>query len=42
MWQGHQQHVEDAFKEVLFTVQSDQSVEQVTEVISDVILNPIF
>mgnify|MGYP001298810569 CR=1 FL=1 len=41
-WQGNQQHVEEAFKEVLFTVQADQSIEQVTEVISDVILNPIF
>lgn len=42
IWQSNQQHVEDAFKEVLFTVQADQSIDQVTEVISDVILNPIF
>jgi hypothetical protein len=27
---------------MLFTVQADQPIEQVTEVISDVILNPIF
>ena len=35
-------HIEDSFKDKLFTVQSDQSVDQVTEVITDVILNPIF
>jgi len=39
----HQQHhIEEAYKDMLFTVQADQPIEQVTEVISDVILNPIF
>lgn len=41
-WSANQQKVEDAYKDVIFTVQADQSFEQVTEVISDVILNPIF
>ena len=37
-----QHHIEEAYKDMLFTVQADQPIEQVTEVISDVILNPIF
>ena len=41
-WTTNQHHIEDAFKDMIFTVQADQPVEQVTEVISDVILNPIF
>ena len=40
---NHQLHfIEEAYKDMLFTVQADQPIEQVTEVISDVILNPIF
>ena len=39
---AQQHHVEEAYKDMLFTVQADQPIEQVTEVISDVILNPIF
>ena len=35
-------HIEEAYKDMLFTVQADQPIEQVTEVISDVIMNPIF
>jgi adenylate kinase len=38
----NQHHIEEAYKDMLFTVQADQPIEQVTEVISDVILNPIF
>ena len=41
-WTAQQHHVEDAYKDMLFTVQADQPIDQVTEVISDVILNPIF
>ena len=37
-----QHHIEEAYKDMLFTVQADQPIDQVTEVISDVILNPIF
>ena len=39
---SQQHHIEEAYKDMLFTVQADQPIEQVTEVISDVILNPIF
>jgi adenylate kinase len=39
---SQQHHVEEAYKDMLFTVQADQPIEQVSEVISDVILNPIF
>ncbi len=41
-WNANVHHIEDAFKDKLFTVQADQPVDQVTEVITDVILNPIF
>ena len=39
---SQQHYIEEAYKDMLFTVQADQPIEQVTEVISDVILNPIF
>lgn len=41
-YNAQQHHIEEAYKDMLFTVQADQPIEQVTEVISDVILNPIF
>jgi len=41
-WNANLHHIEDSFKDKLFTVQADQPVDQVTEVITDVILNPIF
>ena len=41
-WNANVHHIEDSFKDKLFTVQADQPIDQVTEVITDVILNPIF
>lgn len=41
-WNHNVHHIEEAFKDKLFTVQADQPVDQVSEVITDVILNPIF
>jgi len=42
IWNKQVSNLEEAFKNMLLNVQSDKTVEQITELICDAIQNPIF
>jgi adenylate kinase len=42
IWNSQVSNIEEAFKNMTLNIQSDKSVEQITELIADAIQNPIF